>query len=123
MGGLAEPTALVDADRISSAPTPAIAAAGVRKTFQLPHERYTTLRERARHPLSRQTFEVLTALEDVSFEVSPGEFFGVVGKNGSGKSTLLRCLAGIYPADSGQIAVEGRAGALHRARRRVQQAR
>ena len=44
----------------------------------------------------------------MSFEVAPGEFFGVVGKNGSGKSTLLRCLAGIYPADSGQIAVEGR---------------
>ena len=108
MAGLAEPTALVDADRISSAPTPAIAAAGVRKTFKLPHERYTTFRERARHPLSRQRFEVLSALAGVSVEVSPGEFFGVVGKNGSGKSTLLRCLAGIYPADSGEIAVEGR---------------
>ena len=97
-----------DADRISSATTPAIAAAGVRKTFKLPHERYTTLRERARHPLSRQRFELLSALAGVSVEVPPGEFFGVVGKNGSGKSTLLRCLAGIYPADSGQIAVEGR---------------
>ena len=88
--------------------SPAIRAVGVHKTFQLPHERYTTLRERARHPLSRQTFEPLEAVAGVSFEVPPGEFFGVVGKNGSGKSTLLRCLAGIYPADSGQIAVEGR---------------
>jgi ABC-type polysaccharide/polyol phosphate transport system ATPase subunit/ABC-type polysaccharide/polyol phosphate export permease len=44
----------------------------------------------------------------VSFSVAPGEFFGIVGKNGSGKSTLLRCLAGIYPIDSGHIAVEGR---------------
>lgn len=105
MAGLAQPAAL---SRIPSTTTPAIEAAGVRKTFWLPHERYTTLRERARHPLSRQTFELMPALADVSFEVAPGEFFGVVGKNGSGKSTLLRCLAGIYPADSGRIAVEGR---------------
>jgi ABC-type polysaccharide/polyol phosphate transport system ATPase subunit/ABC-type polysaccharide/polyol phosphate export permease len=104
-----EPSALLHA-RLSSPvkTTPAIRAVGVRKTFHLPHERYTTLRERVRHPLSGQTFELLPALADVSFDVSPGEFFGVVGKNGSGKSTLLRCLAGIYPADSGQIAVEGR---------------
>ena len=103
-----EPAAPPDAHRISSATTPAIRAVGVRKTFRLPHERYTTLRERARHPLSRQTFELLEAVAGVSFEVPPGEFFGVVGKNGSGKSTLLRCLTGIYPPDSGQIAVEGR---------------
>jgi ABC-type polysaccharide/polyol phosphate transport system ATPase subunit/ABC-type polysaccharide/polyol phosphate export permease len=93
---------------VERATAPAIAAVGVRKTFRLPHERYTTLRERARHPLSRQGYELLSALGGVNIEVSPGEFFGVVGKNGSGKSTLLRCLAGIYPADAGQIAVEGR---------------
>lgn len=108
MGDVAEPAAPPPAHRISSTTAPAIAAVGVRKTFRLPHERYTTLRERARHPLSRQQFEVLSALGGVSIEVSPGEFFGVVGKNGSGKSTLLRCLAGIYPSDSGQITVEGR---------------
>lgn len=103
-----EPAAPLDARRISSTTTPAIRAVGLRKTFWLPHERYTTLRERARHPLSGQTFELLPALAGVSFEVAPGEFFGVVGKNGSGKSTLLRCLAGIYPTDAGQISVEGR---------------
>jgi ABC-type polysaccharide/polyol phosphate transport system ATPase subunit/ABC-type polysaccharide/polyol phosphate export permease len=108
MAGILEPATPLDARRVSSSATRAIRAVAVRKTFRLPHERYTTLRERARHPLSSQTFEILPALAGVTFEVSPGEFFGVVGKNGSGKSTLMRCLAGIYPADSGQITVEGR---------------
>jgi ABC-type polysaccharide/polyol phosphate transport system ATPase subunit/ABC-type polysaccharide/polyol phosphate export permease len=105
---VADPAASLVAHRISSTTTPAIEAVEVWKTFQLPHERYTTVRERARHPLTGQTFETLSALAGVSFDVRPGEFFGVVGKNGSGKSTLLRCLAGIYPADSGRITVEGR---------------
>jgi ABC-type polysaccharide/polyol phosphate transport system ATPase subunit len=51
---------------------------------------------------------VLQAVDDVSFEVRAGEFFGIVGRNGSGKSTLLKCLAGIYGIDSGTIDVAGR---------------
>jgi ABC-type polysaccharide/polyol phosphate transport system ATPase subunit len=51
---------------------------------------------------------MLQALEDVSFEVRSGEFFGIVGRNGSGKSTLLKCLAGIYAIDAGDIAINGR---------------
>ncbi len=42
-------------------------------------------------------------LDDISFEVQAGEFFGIAGSNGSGKSTLLKLLAGIYQPDSGQI--------------------
>ena len=60
------------------------------------------------HPLAFRDYDELRALRDVSFEVRPGEFFGVVGRNGSGKSTLLKCLAGIYGIDSGQISVNGR---------------
>ena len=59
-------------------------------------------------------------LDGISFDVAPGEFFGIVGRNGSGKSTLLKCLAGIYRADSGEIRVARPAGAVHRARRRLQ---
>jgi ABC-type polysaccharide/polyol phosphate transport system ATPase subunit len=80
----------------------------VNKAFRLPHQQYSTLKERALHPFSRSSFEVLQAVDDVSFEVRAGEFFGIVGRNGSGKSTLLKCLAGIYGIDSGTIEIRGR---------------
>jgi ABC-type polysaccharide/polyol phosphate transport system ATPase subunit len=50
----------------------------------------------------------MTALDNVSFSVARGEFFGIVGRNGSGKSTLLKCLAGIYATDAGRIYIDGR---------------
>ena len=80
----------------------------VSKTFRLPHERTHTLKERVLHPRRRSGTEQFQALQDVSFEVASGEFFGIVGRNGSGKSTLLKCLAGIYGVDSGEIRVAGR---------------
>jgi ABC-type polysaccharide/polyol phosphate transport system ATPase subunit/ABC-type polysaccharide/polyol phosphate export permease len=91
---------------------PAISVRGVSKAFRLPQERYTTLKERTLHPFSNRDYAVLRALEDVSFEVAPGEALGVVGRNGSGKSTLLKCLAQIYRVDRGEIAVNGRLAAL-----------
>jgi len=48
------------------------------------------------------------ALSDVSFELRPGEYVGVVGPNGGGKSTLVRLLNGLLRADSGHIRVSGR---------------
>jgi ABC-type polysaccharide/polyol phosphate transport system ATPase subunit len=80
----------------------------VSKAFRLPHQRYSTLKERALHPFSSRTYDVLQALDEVSFTVRSGEFFGVVGRNGSGKSTLLKCLAGIYGTDTGLIEMNGR---------------
>ncbi len=79
----------------------------VSKTFQLPHERRTTLKEYFQHPFRRASYEEQRALEDVSFQVAPGEFFGIIGPNGSGKSTLLKILAGIYRQDSGTVRVDG----------------
>jgi ABC-type polysaccharide/polyol phosphate transport system ATPase subunit len=86
---------------------PAIEVNGVWKTFEIPHERQTTLKERFLHPFHRTTYEVNNALNDVSFSVDYGEFFGVIGPNGSGKSTLLKSVAGIYRPDRGSVVVDG----------------
>ena len=85
----------------------AVKVDGVSKTFRIPKEHVHTLKERALHPLRRAGHTELRALHQVSFEVTEGEFFAVVGRNGSGKSTLLKCLAGIYATDQGRIYVSG----------------
>ncbi|HYJ00539.1 MAG TPA: ABC transporter ATP-binding protein [Thermoleophilaceae bacterium] len=98
----------VDHPREASTPLHAVSVEDVSKRFRLPHEQYSTLKQRVLHPRRSRTFSELRALEDVSFEVAQGEFFGIVGRNGSGKSTLLKCLAGIYGVDDGRIDVQGR---------------
>ncbi|MDA0171530.1 ABC transporter ATP-binding protein [Solirubrobacter taibaiensis] len=87
---------------------PAVKVDAVSKTFRLPHQRYSTLKERVLHPFASRTFDELKAVQDISVEIAPGEFFGIVGRNGSGKSTLLKCLAGIYSVGTGSITIEGR---------------
>ena len=87
---------------------PAIVVDGLGKTFAVPREHVMTIKERALHPLKRVRHDTFEALNDVTFQVEQGEFFGIVGRNGSGKSTLLKCLAGIYKVDRGRIRMRGR---------------
>jgi ABC-2 type transport system ATP-binding protein len=47
------------------------------------------------------------AVRDLSFTVRPGEVLGLVGPNGAGKTTSLRSVAGIIPASTGEIAIDG----------------
>ncbi len=61
---------------------------------------------------------LLTAVRDVSFRVDTGEVLGVIGANGAGKTTLFRTLAGVHPATSGAITLDGNdVGALSASRR------
>jgi ABC-type polysaccharide/polyol phosphate transport system ATPase subunit len=99
---------VAEAPRPVAGAKPAIHVDGVGKTFRLPQQQYSTLKERVLHPFRSQVFDELRALNDVSVSIAPGEFFGIVGRNGSGKSTLLKCLAGIYDLDRGAITIEGR---------------
>ena len=47
------------------------------------------------------------ALDDVSFDIEQGEFFGLLGPNGAGKTTLISILAGLARATAGRVAVLG----------------
>lgn len=86
----------------------AISVKNVSKTFRIPHEKVSSIRGAAVSAFSRNKgFEEFKALDNVSFEVKKGEFFGIIGRNGSGKSTLLKILAGIYQPDSGKVKING----------------
>lgn len=85
----------------------AISVKNVSKTFRIPHEKVTSVRGAVINAFKSGGYEEFQALDDVSFEVEKGEFFGIIGRNGSGKSTLLKILAGIYQADKGKIEIDG----------------
>jgi ABC-2 type transport system ATP-binding protein len=53
-------------------------------------------------------YGALTALSDLSFDVRPGEMFGLIGPDGAGKTTTIRLLCGLLHADGGQVRVLGR---------------
>ena len=87
----------------------AIKVHNVSKTFKLPHEKHSSLKGLFINIFrGRRVFERQKVLDDVSFEIKKGEFFGIAGRNGSGKSTLLKLIAGIYTPNKGRIDVNGR---------------
>ena len=87
----------------------AIKVGHVSKSFKLPHEKNNSIKGAVvnfyRH---KKSFETQKVLDDISFEIKKGDFFGIVGRNGSGKSTLLKLIAGIYSPTSGIIEVCGK---------------
>jgi NitT/TauT family transport system ATP-binding protein len=53
----------------------------------------------------RKTYGAHLAISDASFDVMPGELVSLVGPSGCGKSTLLKVLAGLHPADGGEVRI------------------
>lgn len=57
--------------------------------------------------LFKREYITKTAVEDVSFEIEPGEFVGFLGPNGAGKTTTLKILSGVLHPSSGEVQVLG----------------
>jgi ABC-2 type transport system ATP-binding protein len=90
----------------------ALAFRNVTKTFA--HQGTPKLlRERVSDVFRRPSPEGrFAALDDISFELAPGDSLGLIGPNGAGKSTLLNVATGLSLADSGVIEVDGRIAAM-----------
>ena len=54
-----------------------------------------------------KSYGTATAVDRLSFEVSPGEVLGLIGPNGAGKTSTLRCIAGIHRPTAGTVALDG----------------
>ena len=104
---------------------PIVRVEGIGKQYRVGglHPGYMTLREliggAVLAPLKRLRAnggaagqETVWALQDVSFEVAPGELVGIVGRNGAGKSTLLKILSRVTKPTTGGADIYGRVGSL-----------
>ncbi len=63
-------------------------------------------------PGKRKRHKLKWVLENISFEVHPGEALGIIGINGAGKSTLLKMITGTTQPTTGKISLEGRVAAM-----------
>lgn len=63
---------------------------------------------RAFKSLFKRDYEVIKALEDVSFTINEGEMIGYIGPNGAGKSTTIKIMSGILNPDCGECIINGK---------------
>ena len=64
----------------------AIKVDAVSKRFKIPHEKHSTLKAAVLNIFNKKSYTEFQALEDVSFEVKKGEFFGIIGRNEIGRA-------------------------------------
>jgi len=94
---------------------PILEIKGISKKYQIEGNKkpYLSLRDSIFSSLkSRTKKEEFWALQDISFDVMPGDTLGIIGRNGAGKSTLLKILSKITPPTKGSILSRGRIASL-----------
>ncbi len=79
---------------------------GISKSFKVAR-RNAGLKE-AFGALFRRDYEVIRALDNISFEIGRGEMIGYIGPNGAGKSSTIKIMSGILTPDSGECTINGR---------------
>lgn len=84
---------------------PIIKVKNLTKTFKQ-YKKEPGLRGTINSMFNRKFFEI-NAVNNISFEIEPGEFVGFIGPNGAGKTTTLKMLSGILYPTSGEVEVEG----------------
>ena len=91
---------------------PLVQVEGVSKFYPRVHHPWERMRAFAALLRGKEPQQGAQVLHDVSFEIMPGESFGVIGENGAGKSTLLKVLTGVISPSRGSIVVKPRVAAL-----------
>ena len=92
---------------------PAVEATDLALAYTLDRNQASSFKEFAIHLFKGQVQrETLWALDGASFEVHPGEVFGVIGPNGAGKSTLMKVIARVLPPSKGRVQVRGTIAAM-----------
>lgn len=79
---------------------------GIYKTFKV-HKRNAGLGNAVKS-LFKKECEIVTALDNVSFNISEGEMVGYIGPNGAGKSTTIKIMSGILYPDKGKCIINGK---------------
>jgi peptide/nickel transport system ATP-binding protein len=80
---------------------PLVVAQGITKTFDVSAPWLTRL-------LERKPRQLLTAVDEVSFDIRRGETLALVGESGCGKSTVARLLVGLYKTSTGHFTIDGK---------------
>ncbi|MFI3168404.1 MAG: ABC transporter ATP-binding protein [Faecalibacterium sp.] len=87
---------------------PIIQVENISMHFNLSSEKHESMKEYFLAMVQgRLHYNEFHALENVSLDIMPGDFYGLVGLNGSGKSTLLKVIAGVYKPTYGRVMVNG----------------
>ncbi|WP_141730845.1 ABC transporter ATP-binding protein [Oligoflexus tunisiensis] len=91
------------ASRIKHIPKPAIEVEDLKvKLYRRPDQILSLKRI-----LSGRKAEKFNALDNINFQIFPGDIVGILGHNGAGKSTLLKTIAGLVPITDGRITISG----------------